>query len=75
VAYFLLCLLSNFSHRTSALLSFFVLEAEPVLLKQLRLGIPKSVGAQWSACFIFPTQILAVEKNPASAPAQVLAES
>jgi hypothetical protein len=35
----------------------------------------ESVGAQWSACLIFSTQILAVEKKPASAPAQVLAES
>jgi len=66
---------SNFSHRTSALLSFFVLEAEPALLNQLRLGIPKSVGAQLSECFIFSAQILAVEKKLASAPAQVLTES
>jgi hypothetical protein len=43
-------------------------------LKQLRLGIPKSVGAQSSADFFFPTQILAVERNFASASAQVLAE-
>jgi hypothetical protein len=44
-------------------------------LKQLRLGNLKSVGAQWSACLIFSTQILAVEKKLASALAQVLAES
>jgi hypothetical protein len=34
----------------------------------------KSVGAQSSADFFFSTQILAVERNLASASAQVLAE-
>jgi len=37
---------------------FFVLEPES-LLNQLRLGIPKSVGAQLSACFILSTQVQA----------------
>jgi hypothetical protein len=34
----------------------------------------ESVGAQSSADFFFPTQVLAVERNFASAAAQVLAE-
>jgi hypothetical protein len=57
-------------HRTSALLSFFVLEAETASSWNF-----KSVGAQSSADFFFPTQILAVERNSASTSAQVLAES
>jgi hypothetical protein len=65
---------SNFSHRTSALLSFFVLEAEPALAESASSWNFKSVGAQSSADFFFSTQILAVERNLASASAQVLAE-
>jgi hypothetical protein len=60
---------SNFSHRTSALLFSFVLEAESASSWNF-----KSVGAQSSADFFFPTQILAVERNFASASAQFLAE-
>jgi hypothetical protein len=60
---------SDFNHVTSALLSFFVLEAESASSWNF-----KSVGAQLSACFIFPTQILAVERKLALASAQFLAE-
>jgi hypothetical protein len=52
---------SDFCHRTSALLSS-------------SLKKHKSVGAQLSACLIFSAQILAVEKKLAFASAQFLAE-
>jgi hypothetical protein len=65
---------SNFSHRTSALLSCFVLEVELAFAESASSWNFKSVGAQSSADFFFPTQILAVGRNVASASAQVLAE-
>jgi hypothetical protein len=69
-----LLFISNFSHRTSALLSFFVLEPEPALAESASSWNFKSVGAQLSACFFFPAQILAVERKLALASAQFLAE-
>jgi hypothetical protein len=65
---------SNFSHRTSALLFFFVLETGSVLAESASSWNFKSVGAQLSACLIFSTQILAVERKLALASAQFLAE-
>jgi hypothetical protein len=60
---------SDFNHRTSALLSFFVLEAETASSWNF-----KSVGAQLTARFFYPAQILAVERKLAPASAQFLAE-